>query len=70
MDYYIHAGALFLIIINIAVSIFCLKRDDLSRFQKLSQASIVWIVPLFGAILVYGVVWTFRLKFSIISVEH
>ncbi|MFC4701591.1 hypothetical protein ACFO4O_15655 [Glaciecola siphonariae] len=55
MDYYVYVGALFLIAVNIAVSVFCLKRDDLNQFQKLSQTSIVWLIPILGAILVYAV---------------
>jgi hypothetical protein len=55
MDYYIYAGLLLFLIINILVSVFCFKRDDLSRFQKFSQSAIVWLVPILGAILVYSI---------------
>ncbi|MBA6358145.1 MULTISPECIES: hypothetical protein [unclassified Colwellia] len=43
----------FLIVIfslNIFVSIFLAKRDDLERFQKIAQIILVWLIPIVGAI--------------------
>jgi hypothetical protein len=37
------------ILLDIAVSIFLLQRDDLEPFQKGAQIFIVWLIPLFAA---------------------
>ena len=39
-----------LIILNIAVSFFIAKRDDLDSFQKKVQIIIVWLIPFIAAI--------------------
>jgi len=39
-----------LIILNIAVSIYLFKRDDLEQFQKVAQIIVVWLIPYVGAI--------------------
>lgn len=39
-----------LILINIAVSLFLFKRDDLENFQKYAQILIVWLIPFLAAI--------------------
>ena len=39
-----------LIALNIAVSIFIAKRDDLDSFQKKTQIFMVWLIPFIGAI--------------------
>jgi hypothetical protein len=44
-----------LFIINIAVSIFLFRRDDLESFQKISQTIFVWLIPLVGAIVMWRV---------------
>ena len=44
-----------LLIINIAVSIFLFKRDDLEPFQKVAQTTLVWFIPLLGAIIMWRV---------------
>ena len=42
-----------LLILNLIVSIFLAKRDDLEFHQKLCQIIVVWIIPFFGAIGLY-----------------
>jgi hypothetical protein len=51
---YVTIGILFLI--NILVSFYIAKRDDLERFQIYSQIVIVWLIPLIGAM----VLWLFN----------
>ena len=46
--YWIGAGTL--LILNLYVSIFLLRRDDLEPIQKALQIVIVWLIPFFGAI--------------------
>ncbi|MDM7861646.1 hypothetical protein QTP81_13680 [Alteromonas sp. ASW11-36] len=46
--YWIGAGLLF--IINLYVSVFLCRRDDLERIQKGLQVLIVWLIPLLGAV--------------------
>lgn len=38
------------ILINLAVSVFLAKRNDLERFQKGAQIALVWLIPLIAAI--------------------
>ena len=38
-----------LALLNILVSIFLAKRDDLESIQKVAQIVIVWLIPFFGA---------------------
>jgi hypothetical protein len=40
----------FAILLNIVVSIFLARRDDLETFQKGAQIFIVWLIPFVGAI--------------------
>ena len=44
---YVSIGVLFLV--NIAVSIFISKRDDLEDIQKIMQMLFVWVIPFLGA---------------------
>ena len=37
-------------VLNIVVSIFIARRDDLDRFQKSAQIIIVWLIPFIAAI--------------------
>ena len=46
--WYLFVG--FAIVLNIVVSIFLARRDDLERFQKGAQIFIVWLIPFFAAI--------------------
>ena len=39
-----------LFILNISVSVFLMKRDDLDTFQKGAQMLLVWLVPFLAAI--------------------
>mgnify|MGYP000565696144 FL=1 len=39
-----------LIVLNVAVSLYLYKREDLDNFQKVSQLILVWLIPFFGAI--------------------
>ncbi|KKD61698.1 hypothetical protein RN22_04455 [Grimontia sp. AD028] len=41
---------LVLSVLNIVVSIFIARRDDLDRFQKSAQIIIVWFIPFIAAI--------------------
>ncbi len=45
-----------LCLLNLFVSIFIAKRDDLERFQKIAQIIIVWLIPVIGAI----ALWSFN----------
>jgi uncharacterized membrane protein YqjE len=45
-----------LCLLNLFVSVFIAKRDDLERFQKIAQIIIVWLIPVIGAI----VMWAFN----------
>ncbi|OKY24817.1 hypothetical protein [Thalassotalea sp. PP2-459] len=45
-----------LAIINIAVSIFLFRRDDLEKFQKVGQTIVVWLLPFVGAL----IMWVFN----------
>ena len=38
------------VLLNIAVSIFLSRRQDLDKTQKTSQITIVWLIPFFGSI--------------------
>ena len=38
------------IVLNISVSVFLIRRDDLETFQKGAQILIVWLIPFFAAI--------------------
>ena len=49
MDYLSITGIV-LVVLNLAISFFLAKRDDLNYFQKLAQIVIVWVVPFVGAI--------------------
>ena len=49
MDYFLISLAI-LVVLNIAVSIYLYKRDDLENFQKIAQIVIVWLIPFVGAI--------------------
>ncbi len=44
-----------LFVINIAVTIFLFRRDDLEAFQKYAQSLFVWLIPLIGAIVMWRV---------------
>ncbi|WP_350624165.1 hypothetical protein, partial [Pseudoalteromonas sp. 24-MNA-CIBAN-0067] len=37
-------------LLNIVVSIFLVRRDDLETFQKGAQIFIVWLIPFVGAL--------------------
>jgi len=39
-----------LVILNLVVSIYLLKRNDLEQFQKVAQIIVVWLIPYAGAI--------------------
>lgn len=39
-----------LVLLNIAVSVYLFKRDDLEKFQKIAQVIVVWLIPYVGAI--------------------
>ena len=49
MDYLI-ASIVALAILNLSVSIYLFKRNDLDRFQKIAQVIVVWLIPFIGAI--------------------
>lgn len=46
--WYVIVGIAFLL--NIVVSVFLARRDDLETFQKGAQIFIVWLIPFFAAI--------------------
>jgi hypothetical protein len=49
MDYLLISVGV-LCILNIVVSIYLYKRDDLEYFQKVAQIIVVWLLPFVGAI--------------------
>jgi hypothetical protein len=49
MDYLLIASGI-LFILNVVVSIYLYKRDDLESFQKKAQIVVVWLIPFVGAI--------------------
>ena len=49
MDYLL-VGSGILFILNVVVSIYLYKRDDLESFQKKAQIVVVWLIPFVGAI--------------------
>lgn len=49
MDYLL-IGSGILFILNIVVSIYLYKRNDLESFQKKVQIVVVWLIPFVGAI--------------------
>ena len=55
MDYLL-IGSGILFILNVVVSIYLYKRDDLESFQKKAQIVVVWLIPFVGAI----VLWLFN----------
>ena len=48
----------FAILLNIVVSVFLVRRDDLEAFQKGAQILLVWLIPFIAAI---GL-WMFNLS--------
>jgi hypothetical protein len=42
-----------LLIVNVLASIFIIRRDDLVRFQVITQVVIVWVIPFIGAIAIW-----------------
>ncbi|WP_334060958.1 hypothetical protein [Alteromonas sp. S005] len=38
------------LVLNLAVSVFLVKRDDLDNVQKFFQILLVWLIPYFAAI--------------------
>jgi hypothetical protein len=46
--WYVFIGIAF--VLNIAVTVFLIRRDDLETFQKCAQILIVWLIPFFAAI--------------------
>jgi len=51
-----YALLIILCLLNLFVSGFISRRDDLERFQKIAQIIMVWLIPIIGAI---GL-WTFN----------
>jgi hypothetical protein len=49
-----------LLIANIAVTISICRADEYTRNQKLAQAAVVWLLPLAGSAVVYGVLHSSR----------
>lgn len=43
------------VLLNVVVSIFLLRREDLEPFQKGAQIFIVWLVPILGAVIMWRV---------------
>ena len=42
-------------VINIAVTVFLFRLDDLEPFQKYAQSFFVWLIPIIGAIVMWRV---------------
>ncbi|MBB1385366.1 hypothetical protein H5119_07435 [Pseudoalteromonas sp. SG45-5] len=47
---YLYIGFGVIALLNVIVSEFLVKRDDLEVFQKAAQILLVWLIPLFAAI--------------------
>ena len=52
---FLYATQSLFFVINIAVTVFLFKRDDLETFQKYAQSLFVWLIPLIGAIVMWRV---------------
>lgn len=45
-----HAIAAIAVILNLSITIFIARRDDMDRFQKAAQITIAWLIPILAAI--------------------
>lgn len=52
MEIWVIALALFVLVINVAASVAVFRSPMASRPQRLAQLAIVWLVPIFGAVLI------------------
>lgn len=52
--------ALPLALYQLFISILIARADEYTRVQKVTQALLVWIVPLFGALVCHIVLWSAR----------
>lgn len=50
---YIEMFVFFVLILNIIVSIYIYKRDDLNSFQKKAQVILTWLFPIIASIGIY-----------------
>jgi NADH:ubiquinone oxidoreductase subunit 6 (subunit J) len=46
------AGAIGVIALNVYVTVQLLLKAEFNRYQKVAQSIIIWIVPVFGALLI------------------
>jgi hypothetical protein len=49
MDLLIFTAAVFLLAINVAITVVLFRSPTIPRRQRLAQLGIIWIVPIFGA---------------------
>ncbi len=43
----------FLVVVNLIVSIYIFVKDDLENFQKNIQIVLIWVIPLLGAVIIW-----------------
>lgn len=41
--------------VNVAVTVFLFKRDDLDKFQKYAQSTLAWLIPIIGAVIFWRI---------------
>ena len=49
-SYFLYALIGIAILLNLLVSIYLSRRDDLDNFQKIAQILIIWLIPYFASI--------------------
>jgi hypothetical protein len=49
-NYILHAFVGVALLLNIFVTVFLSRRDDLDTFQKVAQITIVWLFPYFASV--------------------
>jgi NADH:ubiquinone oxidoreductase subunit 6 (subunit J) len=52
MEVWVIALALFVLVINVAATVAVFRSPMASRQQRLAQLAIIWLVPIFGAVLI------------------
>jgi hypothetical protein len=52
----LYAVAVIVIVLNIYVNFRLILSSDFDRFQKIAQSIIIWVIPFFGAVIVWFIV--------------
>ncbi|MDT0629872.1 hypothetical protein [Alteromonas sp. W364] len=54
-DFYWYLILSIYLFLNISVSVFLFKRDDLDNFQKCAQTFFTWLIPIIGALIFWQI---------------